>query len=63
MKSRQTDDNAEGLWRIHDKLYELSSFIDQHPGGADWIRMTKVNIICVIKSWYILKWFDLLPSL
>lgn len=42
MESRQTDDNAEGLWRIHDKLYELSSFVDQHPGGSDWIRMTKV---------------------
>lgn len=38
---KQLDDNAEGLWRIHDKLYNLSDFIHQHPGGAEWLEVTK----------------------
>lgn len=42
MQSRQQDDNAEGLWRVHDTLYDLTDFINWHPGGADWIRLTKV---------------------
>lgn len=42
MKSRTQDDNAEGLWRVHDSLYDLTEFINWHPGGADWIRLTKV---------------------
>lgn len=54
MECRQSDDNAEGLWRIHDKLYELSSFVEQHPGGADWIRMTKVIYGRCIKLFLIL---------
>lgn len=42
LQSRTIDDNAEGLWRVHDTLYDLTKFIDRHPGGADWIRLTKV---------------------
>lgn len=42
MQSRQKDDNAEGLWRVHDTLYDLTNFISLHPGGADWIKLTKV---------------------
>lgn len=41
MKSRQVDDKAEGLWRLNDTLYDLTDFIESHPGGADWIRLTK----------------------
>lgn len=43
MQSRKRDDNAEGLWRVHDTLYDLTEFIDLHPGGADWIKLTKVE--------------------
>jgi hypothetical protein len=46
LEGRQEDDNAEGYWRIHDKLYNLSDFIESHPGGSEWIALTKV-IICV----------------
>lgn len=35
------DDRAEGLWRIHDQLYDFTRFIDQHPGGETWLRVTK----------------------
>jgi Cytochrome b5-like Heme/Steroid binding domain len=35
------EDRAEGLWRIHDDLYDLTDFIADHPGGESWIRFTK----------------------
>lgn len=41
MSSKRMDDNAEGLWRIHDKLYDLINFIQLHPGGADWLELTR----------------------
>lgn len=42
LKDKGRDDNAEGFWRIHDKLYDLSQFVLSHPGGPDWIKYTKV---------------------
>jgi len=44
LEGRQEDDNAEGYWRVHDKLYNLSDFIKNHPGGSEWIALSKVNI-------------------
>lgn len=41
MEGKQIDDNAEGLWRVHDKLYDLTDFIHRHPGGAEWLELTK----------------------
>lgn len=38
---KRIDDNAEGLWRVHDKLYDLTEFIDSHPGGKQWLELTK----------------------
>lgn len=43
LKDKQRDDGAEGLWRVHDGLYDLSSFVDNHPGGSEWLRLTKVR--------------------
>lgn len=43
LMGKRKDDEAEGLWRIHDGLYDLSGFVDQHPGGKDWLRLTKVG--------------------
>lgn len=45
LKDKRDDDGAEGLWRIHDKLYNLTEFILSHPGGQDWITSTKVNTV------------------
>ena len=42
LAGRRKDDNAEGLWRVHDKLYDLKSFIDKHPGGREWLELTEV---------------------
>jgi len=41
LKDKQQDDGAEGLWRIHDSLYDLNEFISQHPGGSTWLELTK----------------------
>lgn len=41
LKGRSKQDGAEGLWRIRDGLYDLESFAKSHPGGAEWIHLTK----------------------
>lgn len=41
LAGKRSDDDAEGLWRIHDKLYDFTDFIDRHPGGAEWLDITK----------------------
>ncbi|XP_020287163.1 cytochrome b5-related protein isoform X2 [Pseudomyrmex gracilis] len=41
LQSRRTIDGAEGLWRIENKLYDLETFAKSHPGGSEWIRLTK----------------------
>lgn len=45
LKGKQVDDGAEGLWRIHDDLYDLSQWVNNHPGGADWLNLTKVMTV------------------
>ncbi|KAF6207091.1 hypothetical protein GE061_018330 [Apolygus lucorum] len=42
MDSRRRE-NAGGnqLWRVHDKLYDLNKFADVHPGGKQWINLTR----------------------
>lgn len=42
LTGKALDDGAEGLWRVHDKLYDLTSFIKNHPGGEEWLELTKV---------------------
>lgn len=41
LDGKRVDDNAEGLWRIHNGLYDLSPFILNHPGGREWLELTK----------------------
>lgn len=41
MEGRREDENAEGLWRIYDNLYDFTDFIRLHPGGQDWLVLTK----------------------
>lgn len=43
VEQKKKDDGAEGLWRIHDGLYDLSSWVDKHPGGKTWITLTRVS--------------------
>uniref|UniRef100_A0A1I8P0Z1 Cytochrome b5-related protein n=1 Tax=Stomoxys calcitrans TaxID=35570 RepID=A0A1I8P0Z1_STOCA len=41
LKGKQLDDEAEGLWRIYDNLYDLTDFVAKHPGGSFWLERTK----------------------
>ena len=42
LQSKQLHDNAPpDLWRIHNKLYDLTSFVQYHPGGVQWIKWTQ----------------------
>lgn len=41
LEAKRIGDNAEGLWRIDDKIYDLINFIPRHPGGADWLKLTQ----------------------
>lgn len=42
MDAKRDDDNVDdGLWRIQNTIYDLTDFIDKHPGGPSWLRMTK----------------------
>lgn len=42
LEMKREQDGAEGLWRIHDGLYDLGDFVQEHPGGAEWLELTKV---------------------
>jgi cytochrome b involved in lipid metabolism len=35
------DGIGKNLWRVHDKLYDLTPFIFNHPGGSHWLEMTQ----------------------
>lgn len=41
LEGRRKDDGAEGLWRIKNKLYDLESFVKNHPGGEEWLILTR----------------------
>ncbi|XP_018339766.1 PREDICTED: cytochrome b5-related protein-like isoform X1 [Trachymyrmex septentrionalis] len=41
INARKKVDGAEGLWRIENKLYDLENFVKSHPGGSEWLRITK----------------------
>uniref|UniRef100_A0A1L8DY89 Cytochrome b5-related protein n=1 Tax=Nyssomyia neivai TaxID=330878 RepID=A0A1L8DY89_9DIPT len=41
LEGRRMDDGAEGLWRVHDGIYDLTDFVERHPGGREWLELTK----------------------
>lgn len=41
LEGRRIDDGAEGLWRIRNGLYDLENWLHKHPGGAEWLTLTK----------------------
>lgn len=43
LQGKILDDNAEGLWRVHNKIYDLTPFLNTHPGGRSWLQLTKVS--------------------
>lgn len=53
LEMKREQDGAEGLWRIHDGLYDLSDFVEEHPGGSEWLELTKA--ILDQKPWFDLQ--------
>ncbi|XP_045619074.1 cytochrome b5-related protein-like [Procambarus clarkii] len=41
IRGKRTDDDAGSYWRVHDFLYDLTDFVEKHPGGRDWIAATR----------------------
>lgn len=41
LKGKRMQDGADGFWRIHDSLYDLTDFVGVHPGGKEWLTVTK----------------------
>ncbi|XP_060522312.1 cytochrome b5-related protein-like [Cylas formicarius] len=41
LEDKKEIDNAEGLWRIHDGIYDFTDFVKSHPGGSDWLTLSK----------------------
>ncbi|XP_042223121.1 cytochrome b5-related protein-like [Homarus americanus] len=41
MNGKRIDDDVGPYWRIHNKLYDMTDFIEKHPGGQDWLLATK----------------------
>ncbi|XP_011883430.1 PREDICTED: cytochrome b5-related protein-like [Vollenhovia emeryi] len=64
LEARRKIDGAEGLWRIKNKLYDLETFAKSHPGGSEWIRLTKgTDITELFESHHITDKADrLLPN-
>lgn len=61
LEGRRKDDGAEGLWRIHDKLYDLESFVENHPGGSEWLVITKgTDITEAFEVFYQYLWIEIL---
>ena len=55
LEARRKIDGAEDLWRIRNNLYDLEGFAKFHPGGEEWIRLTKgtditeiFEVICLL---------------
>lgn len=42
LTGKAMDDGAEGLWRVNNGIYDLNDFVKRHPGGAEWLELTKV---------------------
>ncbi|XP_026479105.1 cytochrome b5-related protein-like [Ctenocephalides felis] len=64
LEGQRLDGGAEGLWRIHDKLYDLSRFVENHPGGKEWLEYTKgMDITAAFEAHHISKTAEkLLPK-
>ncbi|XP_023014222.2 cytochrome b5-related protein [Leptinotarsa decemlineata] len=41
LEDKKQTDGAEGLWRVHDGIYDLTDFVKKHPGGSEWLELTK----------------------
>ncbi|KAK4873788.1 hypothetical protein RN001_013148 [Aquatica leii] len=71
LKNKRDTDDLNGLWRVHDSIYDLTNFIQWHPGGQFWLEATKgtditeafeIHHIKSKKSEDVLKHFYIKPA-
>lgn len=43
LTGKALDDGAEGLWRVYNGLYDLTNFVQKHPGGSEWLELLQVQ--------------------
>lgn len=54
MDCKREDDECDGLWRAHNTVYDLTDFVNKHPGGAEWIQLSKgTDITELVESHHI----------
>ena len=55
LKAKRIDDDCDGLWRIHDDLYDLTGWEKHHPG---------INVLFCKKIQFFLhlRWKELVRS-
>ena len=41
LKAKVLDDDCEGLWRIHNDLYDLNGWEKDHPGRSEVLLLKK----------------------
>ena len=44
-EGKRIDDGVGNYWRIHDKIYDLTNFINKHPGGELLLDGVRFNIL------------------
>lgn len=57
LEDKAVTDHAEGLWRVHDGIYDFTEFVNRHPGGAEWLELSKVSLHSPTQFWTIIKFF------
>lgn len=33
--------NKDKYWIVENKMYDLSQYVNNHPGGESWLRLTQ----------------------
>jgi len=41
IEGKRLDDDCGAYWRVRDSLYDLTEWIERHPGGREWIQVTR----------------------
>uniref|UniRef100_A0A0G4I2T4 Cytochrome b5 heme-binding domain-containing protein n=1 Tax=Chromera velia CCMP2878 TaxID=1169474 RepID=A0A0G4I2T4_9ALVE len=71
LQGRVKDSRIGGLWRVHDRLYDLEKFAQLHPGGRSWIELTRGMDITELfesshphleKAQAVMRQFEYIPS-
>ena len=49
-RAKRIDDDCEGLWRIHDDLYDLTGWEKNHPGSEKINQQNFKNLNLILRG-------------